>query len=91
MDSPPGEIGSLILVAVTIKFLRPLCVVFNNKDFFSINLLSSFPTSFYYINPKSLHTWDMWAVSLAARAPHFRPEPGGCGGGGGSPEGVHRM
>lgn len=56
------------------------CVAFTNKDFFSITcfLLSH---SLYYTNTNSLHTWDMlWAVSLAARAPHFRPVSGGCGG-----------
>ena len=37
-----------------------------------------------YTNPKSLHTWDMWAVSLAVQAPHFRLESGGCGGEGGT-------
>ena len=56
------------------------CVVFNNKDFFSITCFLPFSLALLH-NTKSLHTWDMlWAVSLAARVPHFRPVSGGCGG-----------
>lgn len=88
---PPGEIGSLDLGGGYNKVLH-FCVVFNNKDFFSITCFLPFPLALLH---KILRASTPGTCgSVAGRPEHLTSglESGVCGGGGGrGPEGVHRM